>query len=108
MVEVGHTTEDIRASPRYPADAQEPALYISVLAAVATGEAKWGIEMGLEHLNRLRRARALIERTNNLDVTDTRLLLFSATGFTDDLRAAAAGSGPGIVLVDLHRLYEGD
>ncbi|WP_131770963.1 AAA family ATPase [Candidatus Protofrankia californiensis] len=75
---------------------------------VAIGEAKWGVEMGLEHLNRLRRARALIERTNNLDVTDTRLLLFSATGFTDDLRAAAAaGSGPDIVLGDLHRLYEG-
>ncbi len=74
---------------------------------VAVGEAKWGVELGLEHLNRLRRARTLIERTGGLDVTGTRLLLFSATGFTDDLRAAA-DSTPDIVLIDLHRLYEGD
>lgn len=73
---------------------------------VALGEAKWGIQLGLEHLDRLRRGMHLVERTNNLDVSSTRSLLFSAIGFTDELRAVAA-SDPNVVLVDLGRLYEG-
>ncbi|WP_045877996.1 ATP-binding protein [Pseudofrankia sp. DC12] len=83
-----------------PADGQRRRL-------VALGEAKWGIQLGLEHLDRLRRGTRLVEQTNNLDVSSTRLLLFSAVGFTDQLRAGAA-SDRNVVLVDLGRLYEGD
>jgi AAA+ ATPase superfamily predicted ATPase len=74
---------------------------------IALGEAKWGVQLGLEHLSRLRRGTRLIEQTNNLDIADTRLLLFSATGFTDELRAEAAHA-PDVALVDVGRLYEGD
>jgi uncharacterized protein len=81
-----------------PADGQRRRL-------IALGEAKWGVRLGLDHLNRLRRGTRLLEKTNNLDVSNARLLLFSAAGFTDDLRAVNA---PDVELIDVGRLYEGD
>ncbi|WP_322756153.1 ATP-binding protein [Frankia sp. Cas3] len=73
---------------------------------VALGEAKWGTTLGTEHLNRLELARELIAATRDLDTERTRLLFFSAAGFSDDLRARATAD-PRVVLVDLDRLYHG-
>lgn len=73
---------------------------------VALGEAKWGTILGTEHLNRLEHARALIGASRDLAITDTRMILVSAAGFTDDLRTRAADD-PHLVLVDLDRLYHG-
>jgi AAA+ ATPase superfamily predicted ATPase len=74
---------------------------------VALGEAKWGVVLGIEHLERLRRACELVRTVGHgLDVVGTRSLLFSGAGFTDDLRARA-DVDPTVVLVDLQRLYEG-
>jgi hypothetical protein len=82
-----------------PADGQRRRL-------VALGEAKWGTVLGVEHLSRLERAQQLIERTKNLDTGDTRLLFFSAAGFSAELRARAVADDR-LLLVDLDRLYDG-
>jgi len=109
LAEIGHATihdHAARAAMEFdvvglgPADGGRRRL-------IVVGEAKWGIQMGVEHLHRLRRGVGLIERTHNLDVTGTRLLLFSATGFTDDLRRLASAD-PTVALVGLDRLYQGD
>jgi hypothetical protein len=73
---------------------------------LALGEAKWGAVLGLEHLRRLEHARTLLGPVGDLDTTSTRLLFCSAAGFTDDLRARA-DADPGVVLIDLDRLYHG-
>jgi uncharacterized protein len=73
---------------------------------LSIGEAKWGEVMGLPHLARLQRARALLADRDNLDASSAIPACYSAAGFTDDLkRAARAGEA---VLVDLERLYGGD
>lgn len=68
------------------------------------GEVKWGDVMGLGHLDRLTRIRALLTAQNRHGAATARLLLYSAAGFTDELRARAA-SDPGIVLVGAEDLY---
>jgi len=68
---------------------------------LAIGEAKFGTTMGISHLQRLHRIRDLLAA--NHDVTDTRLLCFSAAGFAAELTAAS----PGATLVDISRLYTG-
>ncbi|MGW0483372.1 hypothetical protein [Nonomuraea sp. NPDC003214] len=68
------------------------------------GEVKWGDVMGLGHLDRLTRIRALLTAQNRPGAATARLLLYSATGFTTELRARAA-SDPGIVLVGAEDLY---
>lgn len=56
---------------------------------VSLGEAKWGEVMGLGHLRRLERAAGLLA-ARKFDTRDTILSCYSAAGFDDDLRAAAA------------------
>ena len=68
------------------------------------GEAKLATVMNAGHLDRLRRARRLLESAGH-DVARTRLLCFSAAGFGPDLRAAASEGEA--VLVDLDRIYTG-
>jgi AAA+ ATPase superfamily predicted ATPase len=75
---------------------------------LALGEAKWNTVMTPGHLDRLVRVRELLREHKGLRATDdTRLVLFSAAGFSDELRGRAT-TEPAIVLVDLDRLYEGD
>lgn len=75
-------------------------------ALLAIGEAKWNDVMGLAHLERLRRIRALLTARGTA-TEDTRLHCFSGSGFTDELRRLAEGD-PAIQLVDLPRLYGGE
>ncbi|HWE92167.1 MAG TPA: ATPase [Pseudonocardiaceae bacterium] len=71
------------------------------------GEAKWNTTMTLGHLDRLRRIRDLLRDHPKAPAEpDTKLSLYSGSGFADDLREAAAECGD-IVLVDLPRLYAG-
>jgi len=53
---------------------------------LAIGEAKWNEQMGLGHLDRLRRIRELLAGNEKLDTSRTRLVCFSGAGFTDDLK----------------------
>jgi AAA+ ATPase superfamily predicted ATPase len=72
------------------------------------GEAKWNTVMTPGHLERLVRIRELLGDHKGLRASDdTRLALFSAAGFSDELRERACRD-PAVVLVDLDRLYEGD
>lgn len=74
---------------------------------LAIGEAKWGDIIGMGHLERLRRIRSVLENHRTLDASRSRLLLFSGSGFTDELRTLAKGAED-IVLVDAQRLYRGE
>lgn len=67
---------------------------------LSLGEAKWGQVMGLQHVERLRRARDLLSA--NFDVADCVLACYSAAGFHEDLRES---QGPRLVLVALEDLY---
>lgn len=71
---------------------------------VCLGEAKLGTTVGPGHLERLRRARDLIARSDS-PAADARLLLFSGAGFSADLVRSAPRDG--VELVDLERLYTG-
>lgn len=69
------------------------------------GEAKWGTVMGLNHLERLTRARDLLAG-RGMDVGHCALACFSAAGFSDALRAQAARpDNGGVVLIGLEELY---
>jgi uncharacterized protein len=72
---------------------------------LSLGEAKVGTTMGVADLQRLDHIRGLLAARGDLDVHSTKLACYSATGFTADLRAAAAAGH--VVLVDLERLYTG-
>jgi uncharacterized protein len=74
-------------------------------SVLALGEIKWGEQMGLAHLDRLRHIRSLLQRRPGIDATGVTLLCASGVGFTPELRAAA-DAGEAIVL-DLDRLYRG-
>ncbi|MFC4123906.1 ATP-binding protein [Nocardia rhizosphaerae] len=67
------------------------------------GEAKWGVTMGLNHLDRLARAREVLA-TNSLDTSNCRLACFSGAGFSDALRERAAKTSD-VLLIDLAQLY---
>ncbi|WP_459548998.1 AAA family ATPase [Nocardia sp. X0981] len=67
------------------------------------GEAKWGVTMGMNHLERLDRARRLLAGAG-LDVSGCRLACFSGTGFSDALRARAAQDSD-VLLIGLGDLY---
>lgn len=69
------------------------------------GECKFGRELDLDDLDRLRRIRELL--SPRLDTTSTHLLLVGGGGFSSALRQAAADD-TAVVLVDLDRLYHGD
>jgi AAA+ ATPase superfamily predicted ATPase len=69
---------------------------------VSLGEAKWGKVMGVKHLDRLRRARALLT-VKGYDTTTTVLACYSGAGFDPALQDAA--SNDNVLLADLDRLY---
>ncbi|MEV0404476.1 ATP-binding protein [Actinoallomurus sp. NPDC050550] len=71
---------------------------------LSLGEAKWGVVMGMRHLDRLRRARDLLS-VKGYDTSETWLACYSGAGFDDELRAAAQRDR--VLLVDLDRLYAG-
>jgi len=71
---------------------------------LAIGEAKWGEEMGLSHLERLRQIRAVLASGSLYDMSQTRLICFSAAGFSARLQDAAAADD-GILLIDAEELY---
>lgn len=75
-------------------------------AIVSLGEAKWGDAMGVRHLARLRRARALLE-LRGFDTTRTTLACYGGGGFDDDLRAEAKAGRDSVLLADLAALYPG-
>lgn len=103
--EVGHgTIAD-------PASKTQVEIDVAVLApaepgsrrrVVSLGEAKWGDVMGLRHLARLRRARALLE-IRGYDTSDTVLACYGGAGFDPELRAEADRQR--LPLVDLSQLY---
>lgn len=74
---------------------------------LAIGECKWSDTMGLGHLRRLDQIRDLLRIRDGVNAERTRLLLFSGSGFSDDL-CAQARRDPTIQLVDLARLYAGE
>lgn len=95
-----------------PANRTQIEIDVVVLAApepgrprriLSLGEAKWGETMGTSHLARLSRARDLLA-AKGYDTRDTVLACYGGSGFTDDLRAAAAQDTRAL-LVDLDRLY---
>ncbi len=71
---------------------------------LAVGEAKWGETMGLGHLERLRRIRALLVAQGRLGAERARLACFSGAGFSDELIAAAQADDR-IVLAGVADLY---
>ncbi|MGH3930362.1 MAG: AAA family ATPase [Pseudonocardiaceae bacterium] len=73
---------------------------------LALGATKWGEQLGLKHLDRLRHIRTLLEHRPGIDAAGATLLCASGTGFTPELHAAAkAGEA---ALLDLDRLYRGE
>ncbi|MBV9140613.1 MAG: ATP-binding protein [Pseudonocardiales bacterium] len=72
---------------------------------LALGEATWGKQMGLAHLDRLHHIRGVLRSRRDIDVSGTKLLCASGVGFTPELRSAAAAGQA--ILVDLDRLYRG-
>ena len=67
---------------------------------LALGEAKWNEVMGVQHLERLSRARDLAASLGKYDTTRTRLVCFSGAGFTDNLASAAADGKADLVTLD--------
>jgi AAA+ ATPase superfamily predicted ATPase len=72
---------------------------------IGIGEVKWGEVMGVGHLERLRRIRALLAAQGRLGAEQARLACFSGAGFTQELTSAARQDSS-IVLVGLKNLYE--
>ncbi|MBN3931559.1 ATP-binding protein [Streptomyces verrucosisporus] len=75
-------------------------------ALLAIGEAKWNDVMGMGHLERLRKIRALLVARGTAHDT-TRLQCYSGAGFTGELRRLAE-EDPTVQLIDPVRLYRGD
>jgi AAA+ ATPase superfamily predicted ATPase len=71
---------------------------------LALGEVKWGETMGVGHLDRLRRIRALLVAQSRHGAERAKLACFSGAGFTDELVALAA-TQPDVVLIGLDQLY---
>lgn len=73
-------------------------------AAVAMlGEAKWGVTMGVGHVDRLARARELLAGSG-VDTSNCRLACFSGAGFSDALRQRADQDSD-VMLVGLAEMY---
>ena len=73
-------------------------------ALLSVGECAWGDAMGIEHLDRLTRIRALLVARGRHGAETAELTCFSASGFTDELRERAADSDD-VVLVGAADLY---
>ena len=67
------------------------------------GEAKWGSVMGINHLDRLARARDVLGG-RGLGTADCRLACFSAKGFSDALRTESSKRSD-VLLLSLDDLY---
>jgi uncharacterized protein len=65
---------------------------------------KWGRRLGEGDLRRLDGIRSLLTSRPGISADETRLLLASGYGFTEELLAAGAARGD-VLLVDIHRLY---
>jgi uncharacterized protein len=91
------TTHEVDVAVLGVADGKTPLL--------AIGEANWNVVMGTGHVDRLAAIRDLIRASGRYDASATRLLCFSAAGFTPELRALAAQT-PDIALVDAATLYQ--
>ena len=97
ITDPGHKTQiEIDVAVLGPARPGEPRQVISL------GEAKWGKVMGLRHIERLRRARAMLT-VKGYDTTGTTLVCYSGAGFDPALQAAAGSSD--VLLIDVDRLY---
>ncbi len=72
-------------------------------APLMLGEAKWGVTMGIGHLERLTRARDLLAGSG-LDTSSCQLACFSGAGFTDALRRRA-DQDQDVHLIGLPELY---
>jgi uncharacterized protein len=70
---------------------------------LAIGEAKWNEQMGLGHLERLRRIRDLLAGGEKFDTSGTQLVCFSGAGFTEDLKQQCQRGD--VDLVGLEDLY---
>ena len=95
----GRTTHEVDIAAFGPDDTDRERL-------LAIGECKWNDIMGPQHLGRLEHGLDLLRVRDEAQAKHTRLLLFSGSGFTDDLRDRARRD-PTIDLVDLPRLYTG-
>jgi len=74
---------------------------------LAVGEAKWNEQMGLGHLERLRRIRDLLAGNDKFDTSGTRLVCFSGTGFSDELkRRRQQGDVDLVGLADLYGRHD--
>ena len=71
---------------------------------LAIGEAKWNDTLGVGHLERLERVRAIIGRVGKYDTSRTRLLLCSGAGFNDRLQSRVRGQSDPL-LIGLNELY---
>ena len=71
---------------------------------LAIGEAKWNVVMGKRHVDRLGQIRDILRATGRYEASATRLLCFSAAGFTDELREFAAQAGD-VRLISADMLY---
>lgn len=74
-------------------------------AVLLIGEAKWDTPLGLTHVRRLERIRALLSQREDLDASNARLLLASGAPFDPDLGDLTR---PDLELVGPERLYESD
>jgi uncharacterized protein len=91
------TQIDVDVAVLGPARTGQPQQVISI------GEAKWGKVMGVRHLERLCRARALLT-VKGYDTTATTLACYSGAGFDPALQAA--GRNGDVLLVGADRLYQ--
>jgi len=71
---------------------------------IAIGEVKWGETMGLGHIERLRRVRALLTAQERVGAKTAKLACYGGAGFSDDLVRAAA-QDDSIALIGLDDLY---
>lgn len=85
----------------------EPPLGDGPRQLLGIGEAKWGEILGRGDLARLERAREGLRVRPSWNASDTRLVLASAAGFSDELRKDAQHRDD-VILVDPARLYTGD
>jgi uncharacterized protein len=73
---------------------------------LAIGEAKWNETMGVGHVERLRRIRALLVGRDHTGDGHAKVACYSAAGFTPELVDLAARSDD-VVLIGLDSLYDG-
>ena len=71
---------------------------------LAIGEVKWGETMGLGHLERLRRIRALLAAQGRPGAEKAKLTCYGAAGFSDELVRVAEQNND-IVLIGIEDLY---